>query len=137
MAQLECSVPVAVIGILCDDPSEKVLATQAELGKRVEYGASSELVEVLQGAMSLDDVIEQEDLLFGLDTSRGGCVVRSFCLDMSVRSSVLTDTYLFGCLRSPFYLFLCQHAVELPLLWGRLWTCLEMSARPSSQECPY
>jgi hypothetical protein len=52
-----------------DDSQEQLLASQFELCKRGEDFTGDNLVKVFSSSMLLDDFIEEEDLLFGLDTS--------------------------------------------------------------------
>lgn len=116
-AELKDGGPVLVPAVLVDRAQQDLLSALAKLRCGRERRAGDELLEVLGGPVRLDNVVEEEGLLFRLDTARGrlhggGCRL----LPVSGRRAVC----LFGRLRSSLDLLLRQRAIQLLLLWRRL-----------------
>lgn len=75
LAKVEHSKPVAISSELGNCAQGYLFSALAKLCGGRKYGTGYELEEVLGGSMCLDNVVEQESLFFGLDTSWGrlGC----------------------------------------------------------------
>lgn len=78
LAKVEHGKPIAISPELGNCAQGHLFSALAKLCGRREYRTGNELEEVLRGSMRLDNVVEQESLFFGLDTSRwrlGCCLV--------------------------------------------------------------
>lgn len=75
LAEVEDGKPVAISSELGNCAQGHLFSALAKLRGWGEYRARNELEEVLGSSMCLDNVVEQESLFFGLDTSWGrlGC----------------------------------------------------------------